>query len=107
MLSENEEAVVIAGGFDGQEILKNVEVYSPDGKCNIDLPMLPNPVYSGVIFQMKNTLFACGGNQDSGKKCYYLDKIQRKWVIDDTLTLGQPRYMAGFAVSSDGLIFFR
>ena len=107
MIPGDEEAVVIAGGFDGKEILKSVEVYSPDGRCNIDLPMLPNPVYSGVIFQMNNTLVACGGSQSNGKKCYYFDRSQRKWVIDDNLALNQPRYLSGFTVSNDGMIFVR
>ena len=104
---DEDEAVVIAGGFDGQEILKSVEVYSPDGRCNIELPMLPNPVYSGGIFQMNNTLVACGGSQRNGKKCYYFDRFQRKWVTDGVLTLSQPRYMSGFTVSNDGIVFVR
>ena len=84
-----------------------MEVYSPDGRCNIDLPMLPNPVYSGGIFQMNNTLVACGGSQSKGKICYYFDKFQRKWMVDDVLKLSQPRYMSAVTVSNDGIIVVR
>ena len=31
------EVLLVAGGFDGDKILDNVELYSPDGTCNFHI----------------------------------------------------------------------
>ena len=46
------EVLVISGGFDGANILNSVEVYSPEGSCNLLLPNLPVNVYGNALFYM-------------------------------------------------------
>ena len=49
---ENNEVAIIAGGFDGESFLNSVEVYSPDGSCNANLPQLPLAIYGVGLFFM-------------------------------------------------------
>ena len=49
---EKNEVAIIAGGFDGESILNSVEVYSPDGNCNANLPPLPLAIYGVGLFFM-------------------------------------------------------
>ena len=49
---DNNEVAIIAGGFDGESILNSVEVYSPDGSCNANLPPLPLAIYGVGLFFM-------------------------------------------------------
>jgi hypothetical protein len=60
--------LVIVGGFDGENILDSVEVYSPNGRCNFHLAPLPQPVYELFAIFFRGNLFACGG--DVGRQCW-------------------------------------
>ena len=107
LFSVDEEVLVIAGGYDGREILSNVEVYSPDGKCNFELPPLPKPNYGGNIFMLNEKLYVCGGNLGNSQNCHYLDERKNEWIYNQQYSFHEPRHMASYSVSEDGIIFVR
>ena len=99
--------LVIAGGFDGAQILNSVEVFSPEGKCNVLLPKLPVNAYGNALFFMKGLLYACGGSSGIDMNvCYFLDK-SGEWVHSQELSLNRPRMMGAYTVSSEGIVYFR
>ena len=84
-------------------------MYSPDGKCNHELPELPTDIYGGAIFFIHRNLYFCGGrgSKPNENLCYSLNQKKSKWILENEYTLNQPRHMAASSVSKDGVIFYR
>ena len=56
------EVLLVAGGFNGSHLLTSVELWSPDGQCNLELPDLPDgPRYGLGVFTYDGKVYACGG----------------------------------------------
>ena len=101
------EVLVISGGFDGANILNSVEVYSPEGSCNLLLPNLPVNVYGNALFYMNGQLYACGGSTGIEMNVCHNLNHEGKWVLSDGISLNEPRMMGAFTVSTEGVIYFR
>ena len=101
--TSEQEVVIIAGGFDGANILNSVEVYSPEGSCNLLLPNLPLNAYGNALFYMNGQLYVCGGN--SVNACHLLTRGQ--WVISEGISLNRPRVMGAYTISTEGVIYYR
>ena len=101
------EVLVISGGFDGANILNSVEVYSPEGSCNLLLPNLPVNVYGNALFYMNGQLYACGGSSGIDMNVCHNLNHERQWVLSDGISLNEPRMMGAFTVSTEGVIYFR
>ena len=101
------EVLVISGGFDGANILNSVEVYSPEGSCNLLLPNLPVNVYGNALFYMNGQLYACGGSTGIEMNVCHNLNHEGQWVLSDGISLNEPRMMGAFTVSTEGVIYFR
>ncbi len=63
------QVVIAAGGFlDTGTVISQVELYSPDGKCQHVLTPLPAPVYGAFLVLFNASIVACSGSQN--KECY-------------------------------------
>ena len=104
------EVILLAGGFDGDSILDNVELYSPQGTCNFEIAPLPIRTYGLFCFVHDNDIFCCGGDTEPGNTCFrYLpDDDIGTWIIDGEKTLNHPRFFASVIKSPDtGVVFVR
>lgn len=106
-ISPTNEVLVISGGFDGANILNTVEVYSPEGSCNLLLPTLPVNVYGNALFYMNGQLYACGGSSGIDMNVCHNLNHEGQWVLSDGISLNEPRMMGAFTVSTEGVIYFR
>ena len=93
---------MVAGGFDGDKILDNVEIYSPDGTCNFNIGQLPEYLYGLFCFTFDNEIYCCGGDQPPATTCYrYVIDLDVNpighWVPDDTKTLNRGRFLSSIA----------
>ena len=97
LFAEKEEVAVLAGGYDGANILHSVEIFSPDGNCNMRLPSLPEAVYGLGIFFVNGTLYACGGHL---KSCFVLSKEPRlKWIDSKKLEMSSSRLLGKIMIT--------
>ena len=102
----------MAGGFDGNEVLDTVEIYSPHGTCNYEISPLPIRAYGLFCFVDEDKVYCCGGSFGTGDACYrytvgtFLG--DGKWDLAPEKTLNHPRFMASVAKSpATGVVFVR
>ena len=107
------EVLLVAGGFDGDKILDNVELYSPDGTCNFHISQLPQYLYGLFCFTSKDEIYCCGGDQPPSTTCYryFIDKDTDPighWEPDDTKTLNRGRFLSTVVkVQNSGVVIVR
>ena len=100
----------MAGGFDGDSVLNNVELYSPEGTCNFEITPLPKRLYGLFCFVFKDEIFCCGGHVQPSNICYryvHEDGIG-DWVADEEKTLLRPRFFSAVStIPETGVIIVR
>jgi len=101
------DVLVLAGGFNGTNVLTSVELYSPSGTCNLDLPSLPTGLYGVNVFTYDDAIYACGGAfSTKGSDCYFLQPSAAHWEVDKNMKFKYPRQMASMTQSSgSGVVF--
>jgi len=108
-VDEGREVLLVAGGFNGSHLLTSVELWSPDGQCNLELPDLPDgPRYGLGVFTYDGKVYACGGahSRDKGSACYILSPGATSWVASDEMKFNFPRQMSTMSKSqTSGVIF--
>jgi len=101
----------MAGGFDGNEVLDTVELYSPHGTCNFEIAPLPIRTYGLFCFVYEDKVYCCGGMFGTGDTCYGYTAGRNgdgNWDLAPEKTLNQPRLMASVAKSPvTGVVFVR
>ena len=111
---EGSEVLLMAGGFDGDSVLDQVELYSPEGTCNFEITPLPQRLYGLFCFVFKDEIFCCGGDVPwPSKLCYRYLQDERmngigEWVIDDEKTMHRPRFFAAVSkIPETGVIIVK
>ena len=89
---------LLAGGFDGLEVLDSVELYSPNGNCQHNLEPLPEPTYGLLLTYCAGVILACGGrtpNGLGGRRCWRYGRENGKghWIEDEQMVMQRPRWL--------------
>lgn len=61
---------------------KNVEVYSPDGKCQYNLAPIPNGAFEPILAYIDDRILACGGR--GNKNCNLYHPSNDSWSVYST-----------------------
>merc|ERR1711936_714037 len=80
--SPGNTALIITGGYNGDDWLSSVEVYHPGTNTSCTLPSLPEKIRS----HSQDGLVLCGGYPDSGSSCYTLDPNTGQWTKTHSLS---------------------
>jgi hypothetical protein len=91
-------ALVVGGDISGSSIT-SVEVYSPEGRCQYNLPVLPLPLSGLTLGLSNNYVLACSGYNIATKVvntiCWKYLFVSNLWHVSGlTLSTTQPKYPA-------------